>query len=116
AMIAMVLSPWLLGSVLFAFILSVGAAGFLPPYLTTVALVAPPRIRSQGYAYSLLFFAGGGLFLSRVAAGVGDDWGLRVGILVLSVFVLLGGAIGLTVRKFVRRDIDEAMKSIQAQE
>ncbi len=115
SMIAMALSPWLYGSVFFAFVLSMGAAGFLPPYLTTVALVAPPRIRSQGYAYSLLFFAGGGIFLSRIAAGVGDDWGLRVGILVLSIFVILGGAIGLTVRRFIRRDIDEATKSIQAQ-
>ncbi len=115
-MVGMALSPWLAGSIVFAFLLSVGASGFLPAYLTTVARVGPPRIRSQGYAYSLLFFAVGGVFLSRVAAGVGDQHGLRAGLLLLSVFVALGGIVGLTVRRFIRRDIDEATKSIKAQE
>jgi len=115
-MVAMALMPWLAGSVVFAFVLSVGASGFLPPYLTTVALVAPPRIRSQGYAYSLLFFAVGGVFLSRIAAGVGDQHGLRAGLLLLSVFVALGGLIGLTVRRFIQRDRAEATKSIKAQQ
>jgi branched-chain amino acid transport system ATP-binding protein len=116
AMVAMAIMPWLAGSIVFAFLLSVGASGFLPPYLTTVALVAPPRIRSQGYAYSLLFFAVGGVFLSRIAAGVGDQHGLRAGLLLLSVFVLLGGLVGLTVRRFIQRDMNEATKSIKAQE
>ncbi|MGH2757964.1 MAG: MFS transporter [Actinomycetota bacterium] len=116
AMVAMAISPWLGGSILFAFLLSVGASGFLPPYLTTVALVGPPRIRSQGYAYSLLFFAVGGVFLSRIAAGVGDQHGLRAGLLLLSVFVALGGLVGLTVRRFIQRDMNEATKSIKAQE
>ncbi len=116
AMVAMAIMPWLAGSIIFAFLLSVGASGFLPPYLTTVALVAPPRIRSQGYAYSLLFFAVGGVFLSRIAAGVGDQHGLRAGLLLLSVFVALGGLVGLTVRRFIQRDRNEAEKSIKAQE
>ncbi|HYZ92144.1 MAG TPA: MFS transporter [Actinomycetota bacterium] len=115
-MVAMALSPWVVGSIIAAFLLSVGASGFLPPYLTTVALIGPPRIRSQGYAYSLLFFAVGGVILSRIAAGVGDQHGLRVGLLLLSVFVVLGGIIGMTVRRFFKRDVDEATKSIKAQE
>jgi ABC-type branched-subunit amino acid transport system ATPase component/predicted MFS family arabinose efflux permease len=116
AMVGMALSPWLWGSVVFAFLLSVGASGFLPPYLTTVALVGPPRIRSQAYAYSLLFFAAGGIVLSRIAAGVGDVNGLRAGMLLLSVFVTLGGIIGMTTKKFFRRDTEEAEKSLKAQE
>jgi branched-chain amino acid transport system ATP-binding protein len=115
-MVLMALVPWVAGSVIFAFVLSIGASGFLPPYLTTVALIGPPRIRSQAYAYSLLFFALGGVVLSRIAAGVGDVNGLRAGMLLLSVFVAVGGLIGLTSRKFIRRDIDEAVKSIKAQE
>jgi branched-chain amino acid transport system ATP-binding protein len=64
----------------------------------------------------LLFFAAGGIFLSRIAAGVGDDHGLRVGLLLLSIFVAIGGFVGMTVRRFIRRDMDEATKSIKAQE
>ncbi len=112
----MALAPWVAGSVIFAFLLSIGASGFLPPYLTTVALIGPPRIRSQAYAYSLLFFALGGVVLSRIAASTGDVNGLRAGMLLLSVFVAVGGLIGLTSRKFIRRDIDEAVKSLRAQE
>ncbi len=115
-LIAMALAPTLIASIVAAFVLSIGASGFLPPYLTTVALIGPPRIRSQAYAYSLLFFAVGGVILSRIAAGVGDQNGLRVGLLLLSVFVALGGVVGLTVRRFFRRDVDEAAKSIRAQE
>jgi ABC-type branched-subunit amino acid transport system ATPase component/predicted MFS family arabinose efflux permease len=115
-MVGMALSPWVGGSVLFAFLLSVGASGFLPPYLTTVALIGPPKIRSQTYAYSLLFFALGGVVLSRIAAGVGDLHGLRSGTLMLSVFVGLGGLIGMTSRRFIERDIAEAEKSLKAQE
>jgi ABC-type branched-subunit amino acid transport system ATPase component/predicted MFS family arabinose efflux permease len=113
---AMAVFPWMWASVFFAFALSVGAAGFLPAYLTTVAMIAPPRIRSQAYAYSLLFFAIGGIVLSRIAAGVGDTHGDRSGIVMLSVFVAIGGLVALTVMRFVRRDIGEATKSIKAQE
>jgi branched-chain amino acid transport system ATP-binding protein len=115
-LVLMALSPWVAGSVVFAFLLSVGGSGFLPPYLTTVALIGPPRIRSQAYAYSLLFFALGGVVLSRIAAGVGDLHGLRAGTLLLSVFVVCGGLIALTVKRFVARDVAEAEKSIKAQE
>jgi branched-chain amino acid transport system ATP-binding protein len=114
-LLGMAVVPWLYASVFFTFLLSVGAAGFLPPYLTTVALIAPPRIRSQAYAYSLLFFAIGGIVLSRLAAGVGDAHGDRYGIVMLSVFVAIGGIVGLTVMRFVRRDMNEAVKSLKAQ-
>src|SRR5207248_10653547 len=113
---AMAVSPVLALSVLFAFVLSIGASGFLPAYLTTVALIAPPRIRSQAYAYSLLFFAIGGIVLSRIAASVGDAHGDRYGTAMLSAFVIVGGLVGLTVRRFIRRDIAEAAKSMKAQE
>ena len=115
-LLGMAIMPWLWGSIVFVFLLSVGAAGFLPPYLTTVAYIAPPRIRSQAYAYSLLFFAIGGIVLSRIAAGVSDAHGDRFGIVMLSVFVAVGGLVGLTVMRFVRRDMNEATKSLKAQE
>jgi branched-chain amino acid transport system ATP-binding protein len=115
-LLGMAVFPWLSVSIVFVFLLSVGAAGFLPPYLTTVALIAPPRIRSQAYAYSLLFFAIGGIVLSRIAAGVSDAHGDRLGIVLLSAFVALGGLVGMTVMRFVRRDMNEAVKSLKAQE
>ncbi|MEX2393879.1 MAG: MFS transporter, partial [Actinomycetota bacterium] len=115
-LVGMALTPWMIGSAIFSFILSAGASGFLPPYLTTVALIGPPRIRSQAYSYSLLFFAAGGVVLSQFAANIGDYHGLRAGTLLLSVFVGIGGVVGITTRRFFRRDVEEAAKSIKAQE
>ena len=37
-------------------ILTLGVIGFLPAYTTLVALVAPPRLRAQTYAWTLLFY------------------------------------------------------------
>ena len=113
---AMALVPWMGASAVLAVVLAIGASGFLPPYLTMVALVAPPRLRSQAFSYSLLFFALGGIILSRFAAAVGDDHGLRLGLLLLAVFVGAGGLTEITVRAFVDRDINEAAKSVSARE
>ncbi len=115
-MVLMAVTPWMVGSIFFAFFLAIGASGFLPPYLTQVALIAPPRIRSQAYAYSLFFFAVGGVVLSRFASAVGDDHGLRLGTAMLSGFVFVGGLVALTVARFIRRDVEEAAKSMKAQE
>ena len=113
---AMALVPWMGASAALAVVLAIGASGFLPPYLTMVALVAPPRLRSQAFSYSLLFFALGGIVLSRFAAAVGDDHGLRLGLLLLSAFVAAGGLTEVTVRAFVDRDVAEAGKSVSARE
>ena len=112
--LAMAVAPWMGASAVLAFVLALGASGFLPPYLTMVALVAPPRLRSQAFSYSLLFFALGGIILSRFAAAVGDDHGLRQGLALLSLFVAAGGLTEISVRRFVERDIAEAGKSVSA--
>jgi branched-chain amino acid transport system ATP-binding protein len=108
------LTPWLIGGTVVAFVTAVGASGFLPSYLTMVALVTPARLRAQAFSYSLLFYAIGGIALSRIATSVGDDHGLRIGLVLLSVFVTAGGVAALTVKRFVRRDMDEATKSAGA--
>lgn len=107
--------PVMAGSLVFSFLLSVGASGFLPPYLTAVALSTPPSLRSQAYSYSLLFYALGGIVLSRIAAQFGTDHGFRAGLVMLSTFVTAGGLIGLTVRRFVARDIHQATINVSAQ-
>ncbi|HVF33071.1 MAG TPA: MFS transporter [Acidimicrobiales bacterium] len=112
----MVVSPWLVVSAVMILLLAVGAAGFLPAYLTMVALVSPPRLRSQAFSYSLLFFALGGLVLGRTAATVGDDHGMRWGIALLAVFIVAGGLTEITARGFIRRDIAEAQRSAAAQD
>ncbi|TML63766.1 MAG: MFS transporter [Actinobacteria bacterium] len=107
-MVLMALSPWMTLSIAFAFVLSIGTLGFLPAYLTMVALVAPPRLRAQAFSWTLLFYGLGAIVLSPIAGAVGDAHGYRVAILLLSAFVGGGGLIELTARAFVPRDVEQA--------
>lgn len=111
----MAVTPVMILSLVVVFVVAIGASGYLPPYLTVVAMITPPRLRSQAYGYALLFFALGGIVLSQVAATVGDDHGLRIGLILLSFFVASGGAVGLTVRKFIAHDIEQATTIEKAQ-
>jgi len=106
--------PTMTASAALVLVLAIGAQGFLPAYLTMVSLVSAPRLRSQAYAYSLLFYALGGVVLSRVATSVGEAHGDRWTVVLLSLFVAAGGYTATTVHRFVRRDMAEAAKSVGA--
>jgi MFS family permease len=92
----------------FSVVAGIGATGFLPAYLTMVAFVAPPSLRSQAFSWSLLFYAFGALAFSGVVGGVADQHGERVAFVLLSGLVILGGVIACTVRQFVDRDVELA--------
>src|SRR4051794_3020128 len=104
----MAVSPWLGLSAAFAGLLGLGASGFLPPYLAMVALVAPPRLRAQAYAWSLMWYGFGALVVSRIIGGLADNEGQRTAMVVLAALTAVGGLIELTVRRFVDRDVAQA--------
>src|SRR4051794_6763874 len=106
----MAVSPWLGLSAAFAGLLGIGASGFLPPYLAMVALVAPPRLRAQAYAWSLMWYAAGAFLVSALVVGnVADAQGQRTAMVVLACFTVGGGLIELTARSFVERDVQQAV-------
>ena len=98
-------------SALFAVVAGIGATGFLPPYLTMVAFVAPASLRSQAFSWSLLFYALGALTFSGVVGTIADKHGERVAFVVLSVLVVLGGLVASTVRSFVDHDVELATQN-----
>jgi branched-chain amino acid transport system ATP-binding protein len=105
------MAPWLPLSAAFATLLAIGSTGFLPPYLTMVAFVAPPRLRSQAFSWSLLFYGLGALTFSPITGSIADGHGWRTAMLVLAVLVVGGGLIETTVKAFVDRDIAQAVNS-----
>jgi branched-chain amino acid transport system ATP-binding protein len=107
----MAAAPWELVSIAAACFLAMGVIGFLPAYQTMVALVAPPRLRSQAFAWSLFWYALGAVFWTPIVGSIGDAHGERAAVFVLGLLVGVGGAIGATVRAFVRRDIEQAVKA-----
>jgi branched-chain amino acid transport system ATP-binding protein len=109
--VLLALSPWLPLAAVMAAVLAVGSAGFLPAYLTMVALVAPPRLRSQAFSWSLVWFGGGAFVFSLITGAIADANGWRVALVLLGALVTGGGLIALTVRPFVSRDIDQALNA-----
>jgi ABC-type branched-subunit amino acid transport system ATPase component/predicted MFS family arabinose efflux permease len=101
---------WL--SMVFSFVLSAGLGAYQPAYFSLVGLVAPPRVRSQAYAWAIIIYACGGvsyLFL----AGIGENGSYRTLTIVLSVIVGLAGLIGVSAQRFVQRDVEQAAATLE---
>jgi branched-chain amino acid transport system ATP-binding protein len=106
-LILMAISPVAPLSALFAFGLSIGIGAYQPAYFSLVGQVAPPLLRSQAYAYAILWVGLGGL-MSIPLFGLGDAQGYRLAVTVLSFVVALAGLIGASAARYVKRDIEEA--------
>ena len=89
---------------------AVGVSGLLVPYQTMVAIVAPARLRSQAYSWSLMAFTFGAIVLSVIIGAIGDAYGQRVAMGVLASFVALGGLIAMTARKYIQGDVANALE------
>ena len=103
---------WVAG--VFCVIAGIGATGFLPAYLTMVAFVAPPTLRSQVFSWSLLFYALGALTFSGIVGGYADKHGERPAFVLLAILVIIGGFIASTASKFVDRDVQLAQEAALA--
>jgi len=112
-LVLMAIAPWSGLSLVFAFVLAMGFAMFQPAYYPLVGLVAPPRVRSQSFAFSLLCVGFGGVF-GAMLFGLGDERGYRVAIAVLSGIIAVAGLVGMSSRRFVQRDVEQAMNSLTA--
>jgi MFS family permease len=95
----------------FCFVAGIGATGFLPAYLTMVAFVAPPALRSQAFSWSLMFYAFGALVFSGIIGGIADKNGPRTAFVILAVLVIIGGFVASTVRAFVDKDVEFAAQA-----
>jgi ABC-type branched-subunit amino acid transport system ATPase component/predicted MFS family arabinose efflux permease len=107
----MVISPWASLSVFAVFAMALGAGSFQPAYYPLVGMVAPPRVRSQAYAWAIFFIAIGGL------VGIGffslaEARGYRVSLGVLAATIAVGGLIAASAKRFVRRDIEQAQNTL----
>ena len=98
----------LAGSIAAACILAIGAIGFLPTYVTLVAVIAPSKLRSQAYAWSLFFYALGAICISGFIGTVADAHGQRAALTFLGILVIVGGFISMSGSRFVAGDMARA--------
>lgn len=99
-----------------AFLVAAGNGGWQPAYFSIVGSVAPPRIRSQSYAWAVLIYGSGGLaYVGLVAAFPDDGAGYRGLTVVLAVLTGMAGLIGMSAGRFMTEDAGTAARSIGGQ-
>ena len=107
------ISPWAILGLAMAFFLSIGIGAYQPAYFSILGSVAPARVRSQSYAYGILWYGAGGLFYTVFLAGVGENSSYRALMIVLAIIVAVAGFIGNSARGFVKRDMEQAAATLQ---
>jgi ABC-type branched-subunit amino acid transport system ATPase component/predicted MFS family arabinose efflux permease len=95
-----------------AFVLSIGIGSYQPAYFSLLGIVAPPRVRSQSYAWGILWYGSGGLFYTAFLADVGENTSYRLLVALLAAVVGVAGLVGASARKFVRRDVEQAESTL----
>ncbi|MGH8733286.1 MAG: ATP-binding cassette domain-containing protein, partial [Burkholderiales bacterium] len=114
SLLCLALAPWIGLSIFFVFVLGMGTS-FNSYGLPLLAAIAPPRLRSQALGYFVFFIGLGALLLSPIVAGIGEDKGYRYGIAILSGLLVVAGLIYGSMRPFVRRDAEQAYKTLMAE-
>jgi branched-chain amino acid transport system ATP-binding protein len=113
-LLLMAISPWAALALVFVFIANIGFSAYLPPYLTLIAIIVPPKVRTQAFGYSLILVAAGGLLSAGIFGNLGDSQGYRLAISLLSGIVVLAGFVGMTASAFVEADRRNAENSLAA--
>jgi len=108
--VLMGLMPWVGGSILMLFVLSIGAAGFNPAYNAMIGLVTTPRLRGQAFSYSLIWVTLGAIVVAPIIGGISNHHE-RAATYVLGALVIGAGLVEVTARQFVVRDVAEAQKA-----
>ena len=112
-LLLMAIAPWPALSLLGVVLLATGAGGYQPAYFPLVGLVAPPRIRSQAYAWAILFVGSGGL-ASIMLFALAEASGYRTAMGLLAFITAVASVIAMSAARFVRRDIEQAAQALGA--
>lgn len=109
----MALSPNLVVMGAFGLVFFFIAALFLPTIGTVVAMTLPARVRGMGFAM-MAFWALPGLVMLPIAGAIGDEFGLRWGMVVGLPLLTAGALIIARGKHDLRRDIESAFAAAMA--
>ena len=111
--IGFALSPTVWMAVGFSALLTFSFAILGPGLVAALSLAIPPRARAMGFSMGSLW-ALPGLFALPLVGWVGDKWGIRVGIMVMTPILLVGVFIVSSAANGIRRDIEQVRASARA--
>ncbi|WP_436795164.1 MFS transporter [Actinospongicola halichondriae] len=98
-----------------AFVIAIGNGGWQPSYFSLLGTVAPPRLRSQAYAFGVMIYGAGGLAYVVVFGAFGGEEGNYRGLTIaMALITAVAGAIGISTQRFIQGDADNAAKSLAA--
>jgi branched-chain amino acid transport system ATP-binding protein len=104
AVLAFAWAPNVYVAVVANVVISACLAFTLPGVLAALSIAIPPRARSVGFSMGSVFVLAGMLTLPLVAA-VGDSWGMRWGMTVMTPMFLIGGLVIASAGDLIVRDI-----------
>ncbi len=100
-------------AVVFNILLTADLAILLPGILATLSLAIPARARAVGFSVAS-WWAIPGLALLPLIGWIGDNWGTRLGMLVMTPILLVGGLMISSGGSVIKRDIEDVWKSSTA--
>lgn len=109
-----VLAPHAVVSAAFVGLLGIAVGAYQPPYFTLVGLVSGARVRSQAYAWTILWL-GGGALLAPLVARLGEAEGYRTALALLAATLVAGGLVVTTAARYVRVDCAAAAADLQTE-
>ncbi|HWG93562.1 MAG TPA: MFS transporter, partial [Mycobacteriales bacterium] len=106
-----VASPFAPLSAAFILLTGVAVGAYQPAYFSLVGIVSPARVRSQAYAWTILYL-GAGALVAPVFADIGEGSGYRTALALLAASLVAGGLVVTTAQGSVRRDADQAVATL----
>tara|TARA_X000000368_G_scaffold143600_1_gene113181 strand:- start:2783 stop:5656 length:2874 start_codon:yes stop_codon:yes gene_type:complete len=107
------LSPRVWMAISFSALISFTVAIVGPGLLAALSLAIPPRARSMGFSMGSLW-ALPGLFALPIVGWVGDNWGIRQGMLLMTPILFIGALIMGSAAKGIVNDIEQVRSSARA--
>ena len=106
-------SPFSAVALVGAFLVSAGNGFYQPAYYTVVGTVAPPRVRTQSYAWAILIYGAGGLsYLLVFGAFGGEDGSYRGLAVALALLTSIAGFAASSAARFFERDAARAAATL----
>jgi MFS family permease len=115
ALAGMAFSPNIVVMALVGFVFFFIASLFLPAIGVVVAMTVPARVRGMGFAM-MAFWAIPGLIMLPIAGAIGDEFGLRWGMVVGLPLLTLGAFVVARGKDALRRDIESAFAAAMVTE
>jgi ABC-type branched-subunit amino acid transport system ATPase component/predicted MFS family arabinose efflux permease len=104
------LAPTIALAVVFNILLTTVLAILLPGVLASLSLAIPARARAVGFSVAS-WWAIPGLLLLPLIGWISDNWGTRLGMLVMTPILLVGGLMIASGGSVIKRDIEDVWKS-----